>query len=405
MPAVRDSVASPDELRRIHAAAATVVRRTPVFSLRCVSELCGGEVAVKAENLQRTGSFKLRGALSKLAVLGADTRGVVAGSAGNHAQALAYAARARGVPCKVYMPAAAAISKVAAVRAYGADVEQAGDSVDECVELARSHAEEHEWVFVHPYDDEDIVRGQAGLGLELLEDVPDLAHVIVPVGGGGLIAGVAMAIKLARPEVRITGVQAAACAPLVAALGGVEGARVGATIADGIAIKRPGRLTTGLIDQWVDDLAVVGEDDIAEAMVMLLERGKLMAEGAGAVATAALLSGAVAPAERGVTVAVVSGGNVDAKVVAEVIARHETRVGRRLRLRTRVIDRPGGLAGLLEAVAAAGANVIELAHVRDDASLPLAQTGVELLLELRGRDHADALAQRLGAAGYPSLPG
>jgi threonine dehydratase len=406
MAAVRDSLASLEELRRIHAAAATVVRRTPVFSLRGLAERCGGEVAVKAENLQRTGSFKLRGALSMLAGLGADTRGVVAGSAGNHAQALAYAARARGFPCKVYMPAAAAISKVAAVRAYGAEVEQGGESVDECVDWARAQAAEHEWVFVHPYDDEDIVRGQAGLGLELLDDVPDLAHVIVPVGGGGLIAGVAMAIKLARPEVRITGVQAAACAPLVAALGRPEGARAAAvaTIADGIAIKRPGRLTTSLIERWVDDLAVVEEDDIAEAMLMLLERGKLLAEGAGAVATAALLTGAVAPAEPGVTVAVVSGGNVDAKVVAEVITRHESRVGRRLRLRTRVLDRPGGLAGLLETVAEAGANVIELAHVRDDASLPLAQTGVELLLELRGRDHADALAQRLGAAGYPALP-
>ena len=173
---------------------------------------------VKAENLQRTGSFKLRGALAKLATLDDGTRGVVAGSAGNHAQALAYAARARGIPCTVHMPAGAAISKIAAVRAFGAHVEQGGETVDDCVERARADAEEHGWVFVHPFDDEEIVRGQGGVGLELLDDVPDLAHVIVPIGGGGLAGGVALAIKLARPEVQITGVQAAACAPFLASL-------------------------------------------------------------------------------------------------------------------------------------------------------------------------------------------
>jgi threonine dehydratase len=255
---------------------------------------------------------------------------------------------------------------------------------------------------VHPFDDEDIVRGQAGLGLELLDDIPDLAHVVVPIGGGGLAGGAAMAVKLARPEVRITGVQAAACAPFAASLREhrpvpVAGA---ATIADGIAIKRPGNLTLELIERWVDDVVTVDDDAIAEAMVLLLERGKLLSEGAGAAATAALLSGAVTPAAQGVTVAIVSGGNVDAKVLADLIARREARVGRRVRLRTRVPDRPGGLAGLLDTVAAAGANVLELSLPRDDASLPLAQTGIEMLVELRGAEHADALAKALDAAGY-----
>jgi threonine dehydratase len=404
MPPTTDSLASLPELRRIHAASGAIVRRTPVFSLNSVSERCGGEIMVKAESLQRTGSFKLRGALAKLATLGEHTPGVVAGSAGNHAQALAYAARARGIPCTVYMPAGAAISKMAAVRAFGARVELGGESVDDCVERARTHADERGWIFVHPFDDEDIVRGQAGVGLELLDDVPDLAHVLVPLGGGGLASGVAMAVKLQRPEVRVTGVQAAACAPFAASLRAQRPIPVApaATIADGIAIKRPGDLTLALIERWVDDLATVEDDDIAEAMVLLLERGKLLAEGAGAATTAALLTGAVAPAGRGVTVAIASGGNLDANVLARLITRRETRVGRRLRLHTRVPDRPGGLAGLLATVAAAGANVIELSHVRDDARLPLAQTGVELLLELRGDEHADALAERLDAAGYPS---
>jgi threonine dehydratase len=404
MAPTTETLASLEELRRIHAAAGALVRHTPVFSLSSITERCGGEIMVKAENLQRTGSFKLRGALAKLATLGERPRGVVAGSAGNHAQALAYAARARGIPCTVHMPAGAAISKIAAVQAFGAHVQQGGESVDDCVERARADAEEQEWVFVHPFDDDRIVRGQAGVGLELLDDVPDLAHVLVPIGGGGLAGGVAMAIKLARPEVRITGVQAAACAPFLASLREHRPIPVPAvaTIADGIAIKRPGELTLGLIARWVDDLVTVEDDDIAEAMVLLLERGKLLAEGAGAASTAALLTGAVRPAARGVTVAIVSGGNLDASVLARLITRRETRVGRRVRLRTRVPDRPGGLAGLLETVAAAGANVIELSHVRDDASLPLAETGVELLLELRGDEHADALAARLEAAGNPT---
>lgn len=404
MAPATEALASLEELRRVHAASGAIVRRTPVFSLNSVTERCGGEIMVKAESLQRTGSFKLRGALAKLATLGERTRGVVAGSAGNHAQALAYAARARGIPCTVHMPEGAAISKVAAVEAFGARVEQGGESVDACVERARAYAEDHGWVFVHPFDDEDIVRGQAGVGLELLDDVPDLAHVIVPVGGGGLASGVALAIKLARPDVRITGVQAAACAPFLASLREHRPipVRAAATIADGIAIKRPGDLTLSLIERWVDDLAIVDDDDIAEAMVLLLERGKLLAEGAGAATTAALLTHAVTPVPRGVTVAIVSGGNLDAYVLAHLITRRETLVGRRLRLHTRVPDRPGGLARLLETVAAAGANVIEVYHVRDDAGLPLAETGVELLLELRGGDHAGALAERLDAAGYRS---
>src|SRR4051794_38499924 len=271
-----------------------LVRHTPVLTSRSLSEECGGTVLLKAENLQRTGSFKLRGALSKVDRLPAGT-GVVAGSAGNHAQSLAYAARARGLGCEVFMPAEASLSKVAAVRGFGGAVSLGGASVDECVARARERAEETGAVFVHPFDDAEIVAGQGTLGLELLDDVPDLATIVVPVGGGGLIAGVAGVIRAARPEVRIVGVQARACSAYPASLAQHRPVEVAAapTIADGIAIKRPGGLTLPLVEAWVDEFVAVDEDDVADAMVVLLERAKLVVEGAGAVGIAALLTRAV----------------------------------------------------------------------------------------------------------------
>jgi threonine dehydratase len=379
---------------------ADLVRHTPVLTSRSLSEACGGRILLKAENLQRTGSFKLRGALSKLAALGDHaSAGVVAGSAGNHAQALAYAARARGAPCEVFMPAAAAVGKVAAVEAYGGDVTLGGDSVDECVRRARERAGESGAAFVHPFDDADVIMGQATLGLELLEDVDDLAQVVIPIGGGGLASGVAGAIRRARSDVRIVGVQAQACSPLVAALRGGEGP-AGATIADGIAIKRPGELTLPLLERWLDDVCVVDEDDIAETMVLLLERTKLLVEGAGAVGVAALLSEAVKPAAHGATVIVLSGGNVDAGLVAEITRRHETAEGRRLRLFTRVSDRPGGLAALLNCVADAGGNLVTVEHVREAVELHVAETGVELTVETRSLKHGKELVEALEEAGY-----
>ena len=385
---------------RARAAGADLVRHTPVLTSRSLSEACGGRVLLKAENLQRTGSFKLRGALSKLAALGdAAQAGVVAGSAGNHAQALAYAARARGVRCEVFMPAAAAVGKVAAVEAYGGDVHLGGDSVDECVRRARERADETGAAFVHPFDDPDVIAGQATLGLELLEDVDDLAQVVIPIGGGGLASGVAGAIRRQLPDVRIVGVQARACSPVAAALG-IGEETVGSSIADGIAIKRPGEITLPLLERWVDEVCVVEEDDIAETMVLLLERTKLLVEGAGAVGVAALVSGSVRPLPGGATVIVLSGGNVDAGLLAEITRRHETAEGRRMRLFTRVSDRPGGLAGLLNRVAEAGANLVTVEHVREAVPLHVAQTGVELTLELRNEEHGKQLLEALERAGY-----
>jgi len=383
-----------------------LVRHTPVLTSRSLSDECGGTVLLKAENLQRTGSFKLRGALAKVDRIAAGTSGpggaVVAGSAGNHAQSLAYAARARGLACQVFMPAEASLAKVAAVRGFGGTVRLGGDSVDGCVTRARERATETGAVFVHPFDDPEVVAGQGTLGLELLDDVDDVATVVLPVGGGGLIGGVAGVLKAVRPGVRVIGVQVESCAAYPASLERGEPVEVagGPTIADGIAIKRPGGLVLPLVQAWVDELVVVAENDVAEAMVVLLERAKLVVEGAGAVGVAALLSGAIVPAARGATVVVLSGGNVDAGVLATVALRHETAEGRRLRFFTRVEDRPGGLARLLTRVAEAGGNLATVTHVREAVPLHLRQTGVDLLLETRGADHAAEIVAALEQAGY-----
>jgi len=401
---VESSPVTADHILAARAAVETAARRTPVLSTRTISERAGGVVALKAENLQRTGSFKVRGAAAKLAALGHDgcARGVVAASAGNHAQALAAAARTLGVPCEVFVPADAPIAKTEAARGQGAIVHVGGGSVDDCLVAAQARAREGGLAFVHPFDDPDVVAGQGSLGLELLEEVPDLAKVVVPVGGGGLCSGVAIAVKSARPGVEVVGVQVAACAPYPESLrvGAPVESKAAITIADGIAVKRPGTLTLGLLSRWVDGIAVVEEDETAEAMVMLMERCKLVVEGAGAVGVAALLGGQVAPAASGTTVAVLSGGNVDPGLLASIARRHETEVGRRLVLLTRVPDRPGALAGLLACVAETAANIVDVSHVREGLDLHVRETAVELVLETRGHEHAQSVRAALGAAGY-----
>lgn len=376
---------TPERLEAIRAATAELVRPTPVLTSRSLSERCGGVIALKAENLQRTGSFKLRGALSKVRALTGRTDGVVAGSAGNHAQALAYAARAHDLPCEVYVPDDAPLGKVAAVRSFGATVHRTSGGVTDCVASARGAAEDGALTFVSPYDDYDVIAGQAGVGLELAEDVPDVTRVVVPVGGGGLAAGVALAIRREHPAVEVIGVRAA---------------QRGHTIADGIAVKRPGRLTGPLLDEWLTGTVEVEEEPIAEAMVFLLERSKLLVEGAGAVGVAALMAGVVEPAPEGTTVAILSGGNIDLALLAALATRGETAAGRRVRLFTRVSDQPGGLAGLLSAIAEQNANLIQIEHVRDGIDLAVRETGVELTLETQGADHAQALVARLGDQGY-----
>jgi threonine dehydratase len=392
-----------DDVRHAQAAIADVAKHTPVLPSLTLSERLGGDVALKAENLQRTGSFKLRGALNKLSALGhACSNGVTAGSAGNHAWALAQAARARGVPCEVFMPVEAPLSKAEGCSALGAVVHRGGASVEDCVAAAKERAREAGMAFVHPFDDLDVIAGQGTLGLELLEDVPDVAKIIVPVGGGGLASGVAIAVKSARPDVEIVGVQVDTVAAYPESLRRGEPVEVppGLTIADGIAVKRPGDLTLDLIRRWLDDIVVVPEDDVAEAMVLLMEKAKLVVEGAGAVGVAALLGGQATPAASGTTVVVLSGGNVDAGLLASIARRHESEAGRRLVVFTRVPDRPGSLARLLSLVGEAGANLVDVEHLREGLDLHVRETAVQLVLETRGREHADDVLAQVRGAGY-----
>jgi threonine dehydratase len=361
-------------------------------------------VVLKTENLQRTGSFKIRGAVTKLAALGdACADGVVTGSAGNHAQAVAYAARARGVRCVVFMPEPAPIAKVEAAEALGADVRMVGTSVDDALEAAHElAAEDDRMAFVHPFEDRDVIAGQGTIGLELLDQVPDLTRVIVPVGGGGLISGVAIALKSARPDIHVAGVQVASCAPVPGSLAAGKPVPVSSalTIADGIAVKRPGELTLSLIGQWVDEMVCVEEDEVAEAMVFLLERAKLVVEGAGAVGAAALLSGRLSAAEAGTTVVLLSGGNVDAGLLGEVARRHESQAGRRLVLLASLPDRPGSLARLLTLMGELRANLVDVEHIREGLDLHVRETAVQLVLETRGPAHSQRITDAVRAAGY-----
>lgn len=394
---------SPADIRRAAAAGAGVIRETPVLSSRTLGERCGATVALKAENLQRTGSFKLRGALAKIAALGEGcAAGVVTGSAGNHAQAVAYAARARGVPCEVFMPETAPIAKIEAAAQLGARVSFAGVSVEECLSAARERAAESGLAFVHPFDDPDVIAGQGTLGLELLAQVDDLARVIVPVGGGGLASGVAIAMKSERPQIRVIGVQVETYAPFPASLaaGRPVDVQSALTIADGIAVKRPGELTLALLARWVDDVVVVSEEEVAEAMVFLLERAKLVVEGAGAVGVAALLGGRLPGAQSGTTAVILSGGNVDAGLLAQVARRHETQAGRRVVLLTRIPDRPGALARLLALMGAAGANLLDVQHVREGFDLHVRETAVQTVLETRGSAHAEEVLKVIREEGY-----
>jgi threonine dehydratase len=403
------------DLQAARRALAGVAVRTPTIACEELAEVAGMPVALKAECLQSTGSFKLRGALSKIAALGerADA-GLLTASAGNHARAVARAAALRGVACEVFMPRDAAVSKVAAVERLGARVHLQGGSVEEALDLARERGEKTGAALVHPFDDLDVIAGQGTVGLELLEDVADLARVVVPVGGGGLASGVGIALR-ARAGVELVGVQARACAPYVealkrsgsllrgsaatAAVSSIGPAPAGTTIADGIAIKHPGRLTLPLLGALIDVLETVSEEEIADAMVFLAERAKLVAEGAGAAAVAVLLSGRLAPV-AGSTVAIVSGGNVDSGLLAGLLRRHETAEGRLVRLFTRVPDRPGGLAELLNLVASARANLLSLEHVRDAVDLHVGETGVELTLQTRGPQHTEAVLAALERGGY-----
>ena len=372
---------------------AGVARATPVYSSETLGRRTGRPVFLKAENLQRTGSFKIRGAVNKLATLSAEERaaGVVAASAGNHGQAVAWAAREAGVHATIYMPEDAPMAKVDATRTYGAEVVLVGAGYDEAQEACRERVQAGA-TLVHAFEDPIVVAGQGTLGLEIGEQLANLEVLVVPVGGGGLASGIAIALKESRPAVRVVGVQAANCAPLV---GGPVGAY---TIADGIAVKRPGGFTKAVLKERLDDVVTVTDDEIAHAIVLLLERVKLVVEGAGAAPVAALLTGKVAG--DGPACALLSGGNIDATLLMEVSRYSLTQAGRFLVIRTRVEDRPGGLAKLLALIAAERVNLIEVHHEREGFQVPLAETSVQLTLQTRDEEHCADVVARMGEWGY-----
>lgn len=371
------------------------VKLTPVLPSASLSKITGATLVLKAENLQRTGSFKVRGAFNRLAALSDDQRaqGVVAASAGNHGQAVACAATQLGIPCTVVMPTGASVSKILATRGYGATVTLEGETFDDAMAAARRRCSKSGELLVHAFDDPLVIAGQGTLGLELLEQLPELDTLLVPVGGGGLASGVALAISALKPSVRLIGVQAAACAPWL----GLQ--PVGFTIADGIAVKQPGEITRVILESRLAEIRSVSDEAIAEAILLLLERSKLLVEGAGAAAVAALLSaGGTAP--DGTTCAVLSGGNIDSSVLLSVVRAGLTRAGRYLMLRVRVPDRPGELSRILSEIAALGGNLVTVFHQREGRSdLGILETEIDLTILARDQKHADEILSGLGGLG------
>jgi threonine dehydratase len=373
-----------------------VARVTPVYSSEFFSNRADREVWLKAENLQRTGSFKIRGAYNCIASLSEAERaaGVVAASAGNHGQAVAWAARELGVAATVFMPLDAPMAKVDATRNYGAQVELAGEAFDEAYASSQESAQATGATFVAPFEDERVIAGQGTLGLELAEQLPELGAVLVPVGGGGLCSGIALALRELRPHVRVIGVQAAPCAPLAG------GSERGPTIADGIAVKHPGELTASILRDCGVEVVAVSDDEISEAILLVLERTKLLVEGAGAAGVAALVAGKADRTDGPICV-LLSGGNIDASLLITVLRHGLTRAGRYLVVRTQIPDRPGELLKLLGLVAAERVNVISVEHHREGMSISVGETEVELTLGARDDEHCAALVSTMGEWGYP----
>ena len=381
---------------------AGVATHTPMEGARWLSAMVGGRVLLKCENLQRTGSFKIRGAYVRLAGLGDEerVRGVVAASAGNHAQGVALAAQMLGIKATVFMPEGAPIPKVNATRAYGAEVLFRGEYLTQALEAAIAFAEKTGAVFISPFDHVDVVAGQGTVGLEILEQAPDVETVLVPTGGGGLLAGIALAVKAKRPDVRVVGVQAeeAAAYPESLRSGAPVALSKMTTMADGIAVARPGDIPFGAIQEHCDEMLTVSEESMSRALVMLLERAKMVVEPSGAAAVAAIMDD---PSRfKAPVVAVLSGGNVDPLLLGHLIRHGLSAGGRYLNLHCVIPDRPGGLAQLLAELADSGANVLEVAHERTSTALHVGEVEVALQLETRGVDHAENVVARLREHGY-----
>lgn len=406
--AAAEGLAAPTlaEVRAARERVSAVVDTTPMEKSRFLRELLGQDVYLKAESLQRTGSYKIRGAYNLLSQLTAEQRaaGVVAASAGNHAQGVALAARELGIAATIFMPLGVALPKLQATRNYGAEVVLQGHVVDETLRAAAEFAERTGATLVPPFDHPDIVTGQGTLALEIVEQVPDVATVVVPIGGGGLVSGVAGTFARLEPElgrrVRVIGVQAenAAAFPPSLAAGHPVSIATSPTIADGIHVARPGDLTFRIVQEAVDEVVTVSDDETAQALVVLLERAKLVVEPAGAVGVAAALAGRIAV--DGPTVIILSGGNIDPMVMERVISRGLIASERYLRLRIPLPDRPGQLARTAELVAEANANVVEVLHTRHGGGLQISEVELELHIETRGPEHAELVLSKLRDAGY-----
>lgn len=386
--------------QRLH----SVVRQTPVLPSRVLSEQIGAPVWLKCENLQRTGSFKPRGAYNRIANLsaGEQKRGVVAASAGNHAQGVAWAANTLGITATVFMPVNVALPKLAATKGYGARVHLVGDTVDDALVAAQHYAEQHGAVLIHPFDHPDIIAGQATVGLEILNQIPDVATILVPTGGGGLVAGIATVMHFLAPHVRVVGVQAANAAawPTSLAAGHPVRAQEMSTMADGIAVALPGAVPFAHVQAYADTVCTVSEEALSRALLLCMERAKLTVEPAGAAAVAALLTAAPEIGLAGPVCAVVSGGNVDPLVVTHIINYGLRAAGRYLAVKVTIPDHPGGLSRLLTAVSASGASVLDVVHSRASAKLPLGDVDVRLTAETRGEEHRRQVMAALSEAGF-----
>ncbi|WP_067697727.1 threonine ammonia-lyase [Nocardia jejuensis] len=397
-----------DVIAQIEAAAtllAPVIRRTPVVASRVLADRTGHEVWLKCENLQRTGSFKPRGAYNRIANLPrADrVRGVVAASAGNHAQGVAWAATSLGIESTVFMPVGAALPKLVATRAYGATVYQVGETIDEALSAARDFAEQTGATLVHPFDHMDIVAGQGTIALEILQQLPDVGTLIVPTGGGGLLAGVAAACQRLAPRVRVIGVQAEAAAAWPASLAAGKPVPLAqmTTMADGIAVGRPGEVPFEHIVKCAPTILTVDEDALSKALLLCMERAKLIVEPAGAAAVAALMARTAEElALQGPVCAILSGGNIDPLLLTRVIGHGLSAAGRYLAARVTISDRPGSLGGLLAELGRTGASVLDVAHSRTGAWLAIDEVEVLLTLETRGPAHRDDVLTALSDAGY-----
>lgn len=391
------------EVREAASRIKRVINKTELIYSRTFSKMTGNEVFLKPENFQKTGSFKIRGAYNKISLLSNTEKqaGVIASSAGNHGQGVAFAAREEGIKATIVMPVRAPLAKVEAVKGYGAEVILSGKNYDEAFYCSREIQQETGAVFIHPFDDPEVIAGQGTITLELIEELPDIDYILVPIGGGGLASGIALAAKEIAPDIKIIGVESSEAPSMQFSLasGSVKTITAANTIADGISVKTPGKLTFEVCRKYLDDIVTVSDEEVAGAILMLMERAKMVVEGAGAVGLAALINKKIIIKDKRVVV-IISGGNIDFNIITRIIERGLARVGRKTLIRTNIEDRPGSLQKVLALLAALDANIISIRHNHYHPGIPITQAEVELELETRDQKHIDEIKNALAMEGY-----